>query len=213
MMSGQLRDDLFQWLLDWEEKSDLLLVLGTSLSGMNADRMVTSCAKRARKERKNGGEVLGPVIVSLQKTPKDSVCSLRIFATIDAVMVLLAEEMGLATTPSLRKEEVGEGEEEDVFWVPYNAEGDRVEGGKKMRLDLREDQVVQITRGQFKGDRGVVMGKHEEGHYRIQFRHNIGKNGKKFMAPMLRTMGWWWVEEARRGELEWIPVVNEVAKE
>ena len=216
MMSGQLRSDLFSLLLEWEEKADLLLVLGTSLSGMNADRMVTSCAKRARKERKKGEEgkgLAGPVIVSLQKTPKDSVCSLRIFSTIDKVMELLAEEMRLSTTPLVQKGEVREGEEEeDVFWVPYNEKGDRVEGGEKIKLDLREDQVVKITRGQFEGDRGVVMGKHDEGHYRIQFRHNIGRGGKRFMAPMLRTMGWWWVEEARRGDLEWIPVVNDVVK-
>jgi hypothetical protein len=39
-MSGNLRGDLFEWLREWEERADLVLVLGTSLSGMNADRMV-----------------------------------------------------------------------------------------------------------------------------------------------------------------------------
>jgi hypothetical protein len=39
-MSGNLRGDLFEWLREWEERTDLVLVLGTSLSGMNADRMV-----------------------------------------------------------------------------------------------------------------------------------------------------------------------------
>ena len=40
MMNGNLRGDLFEWLREWEERADLVLVLGTSLSGMNADRMV-----------------------------------------------------------------------------------------------------------------------------------------------------------------------------
>ena len=39
-MIGNLRGDLFEWLREWEERADLVLVLGTSLSGMNADRMV-----------------------------------------------------------------------------------------------------------------------------------------------------------------------------
>ena len=41
-MSGNLRDDLIERLMEWEAKADLVLVLGTSLSGMNADRMVRS---------------------------------------------------------------------------------------------------------------------------------------------------------------------------
>jgi NAD-dependent SIR2 family protein deacetylase len=80
MMSGQLRTDLFEWLLEWEQKADLLLVLGTSLSGMNADRMVSAASKRHRK-----GEGLGTVIISLQKTPYDCSSSLRIFSTLDKV--------------------------------------------------------------------------------------------------------------------------------
>jgi NAD-dependent SIR2 family protein deacetylase len=217
MMAGQLRTDLFEQLLEWETNSDLLLVLGTSLSGMNADRMVNSVSKRARAK-----EALGAVIVSLQRTPSDSKSSLRFFATIDSVMELLAEEMGLSMDPSPQCEMIippGRQPEEDLFLVPYDQEGNLMENcqvgeegdadlSKLMRLDLREDAVLHITTGQFSGDKGVVMSKHPEGHFRIQFRHNIGKGGKKFMAPMLRTLGWWWVDAATRGELPSIPVVS-----
>ncbi len=51
MMDGQLRTDYFQWLCEWEERSDLCLVLGTSLSGMNADRMVHRAYSRAAKTK------------------------------------------------------------------------------------------------------------------------------------------------------------------
>ena len=214
MMAGQLRGDLFDWLLEWENDSDLLLVLGTSLSGMNADRMVSSSSKRAAR-----GEGFGAVIVSLQRTPMDSKSSLRFFATIDQVLGLLAEELQLSTTVNPSCEMVipeGRQPEPDVFLIPYDEDGNRRDDclgenpdlSKFMRLDLREDAVVHITTGQFQGDKGVVMSKHEEGHFRIQFRHNIGKGGKIFMAPMLRTLGWWWVDSATRGEMLHIPVVS-----
>ncbi len=45
--SGKLRSDLFDWLCDMELATDLCLCLGTSLSGMNADRAAVTCAKRS----------------------------------------------------------------------------------------------------------------------------------------------------------------------
>merc|ERR1711907_444278 len=79
-------------MLDWEEKVDLCLALGTSMVGMNADRMAIAPAERARK---GSAGALGTVIVSLQETQYDTLASLRIFATIDEVMKLLAAELKL----------------------------------------------------------------------------------------------------------------------
>jgi len=62
-MSGSLRDDLISDLVGWEHKTDLVLTLGTSLSGMNSDRLVTTAVKKQSQ-----GKSLGAVIVSLQKT-------------------------------------------------------------------------------------------------------------------------------------------------
>jgi len=89
-MSGSLRDDLFAWMLKEEKQTDLCLAMGTSLCGMNADRVATTPAKKALK-----GKALGTVIVSLQQTKLDHLASLRIFATIDEVMEKLAAEMEL----------------------------------------------------------------------------------------------------------------------
>jgi len=52
-MSGELRGDLFQWLEEWEGYQDLCLCLGTSLCGMNADRMVKTASKKFTEERNN----------------------------------------------------------------------------------------------------------------------------------------------------------------
>jgi hypothetical protein len=47
MMSGSLRDDLFADLLRIEHSADLCLCLGTSLSGMNADRVADMVSRKA----------------------------------------------------------------------------------------------------------------------------------------------------------------------
>ena len=110
----------------WEARADLVLALGTSLCGMNADRLVSTCAGKARV-----GGALGSVIVSLQRTQHDAAAALRIFAKLDDVFGLLAEEMALEgcgaealAVPAARyvpgvpdAARVAE----DVFRVPYDA--------------------------------------------------------------------------------------------
>merc|ERR1719386_602668 len=59
LYSGSLRGDLFQDMVNWANTSDLVLVLGTSLSGLNADQ----CATKAAKRSFNKG-ALGSVIIS-----------------------------------------------------------------------------------------------------------------------------------------------------
>merc|ERR1711988_1703419 len=86
-MDGSLRADLIERMLDWESQVDLCLSLGTSMVGMNSDRMAVAPAERMRKGVKGA---LGTVIVTLQQTQYDSLASIRIFAPIDCVMELLS---------------------------------------------------------------------------------------------------------------------------
>lgn len=74
-MKGSLRDDLFSRLQEWEMQADLCLTLGTSLSGMNADRVAISTAERAMQ-----GAAIGTAMVNLQRTRRDGLMSLRIFS-------------------------------------------------------------------------------------------------------------------------------------
>jgi transcription initiation factor IIF auxiliary subunit/NAD-dependent SIR2 family protein deacetylase len=104
-MTGSLRDDLCSSLYKHEQKTDLCIAIGTSLCGMNADRMVTTPAQkfieqrgRLKSLRMHMGRTapcLGAVIIGLQQTQHDSISSLRIFSKIDEVMALLAWEMKL----------------------------------------------------------------------------------------------------------------------
>jgi NAD-dependent SIR2 family protein deacetylase len=96
-MTGSLRGDLCEWMEEWEEKTDLCLAMGTSLCGMNADRMVETPSQKLRE----GCGGLGAVIVGLQQTQYDAVSSLRIYAKINLVMALLAKELLLDVLPNV----------------------------------------------------------------------------------------------------------------
>lgn len=60
MMSGQLRSDLFEAMEYQKNCTDLVLALGTSLAGMNADTMGFTVTEKQIK-----GNALGLVIVNL----------------------------------------------------------------------------------------------------------------------------------------------------
>lgn len=128
--SGNLRSDLFKWMLEWENKADLCLCLGTSLSGMNADRMAKTPAKKAMN-----GKGLGTVLINLQQTDLDSMCSVRIWSKLDDAFRILVQKLGLTVTPIVPSIPPG-----DVYQVPYNEKGEKVcrelVGSKKSILFL-----------------------------------------------------------------------------
>lgn len=64
-MSGTLRDDEIKSLLEWEGKADLCVAMGTTMCGMNSDRIFHSCAKSAFHTFRTGKVVLIPSIFFL----------------------------------------------------------------------------------------------------------------------------------------------------
>ena len=212
-MSGTLRTDLFEDLLSWTQHTDLCLVLGTSLSGMNADRLCTDVAERlqARGWAPERAEpaVFGAVIVGLQRTGCDHLASLRIYAKLDDVFALVAQELGISVEDreyALPEIPAAQNPEPFVFMVPYDAAGRLQEGGPLLRWDLREDTRVRLTAGQFVGDEGEVVGPNQEGHIKIRFFHPIGKGS--FKAPMERTLGLWWISAAVFGQVPLLPIIS-----
>jgi len=224
-MSGQLRTDLFEDMMEWELKADMVMAIGTSLCGMNADRVFTTCAQRAQ----TGDEsALGGVIVSLQRTQYDDIAALRIYAKIDDVAALLAEELGLtdavkrarrsgpyslhralkaiAGKGALRTAEVSE----DIFEVPYDARTGKLaaEGAEPMRWNLTEGAKVKLTAGPYAGDEGEVMSRMSDGHWRIQFKHCVNPKRSKTKVPFVRVLGAWWVESAVLASVPALPIVN-----
>jgi NAD-dependent SIR2 family protein deacetylase len=78
------------------DKCDVMLALGSSLTVTPAADLPEEVGDRWAEDIQNGKNTNNHlVIVNLQKTPLDDVCSLRIFAKIDDVMVPLMKELGL----------------------------------------------------------------------------------------------------------------------
>lgn len=206
-MSGTLREDLFDDLLECEHTADLTIALGTSLCGMNADRMVTTIAKRAAENKK-----LGSVVVGIQRTVLDETATLRIFGRCNRVLSLLAEELALSVVsqPSdsyfLPSVLIGREETDYSFpSIPYDAAGNW-SASVTTTLDLREDTELVITGGMHVGALGVVLGFDREGNVRCQFRLKAKRGNLK--APVMMLLGRWWIQAAVDGTVKRIPVVN-----
>lgn len=191
--SGSLRDDLFGWMLEMEARADLCLCLGTSLSGMNADRMAATPAEKAAC-----GEALGTVIINLQRTGLDEAATLRIWAKLDDAFALLARELGLPV-PDMREATGMPAPEGDVFEVPYNAQG-QPDPSVRMRLDLRKGATltVPVDGAPTRGRRARVEGRDREGNIRVRFEG----------ARRANVLGRWWIDAALRGVVPQLPVVN-----
>jgi hypothetical protein len=141
-MKGALRPDLARWMMDWTGRTDFALAMGTSLSGMRADGLVTSVARRFLAGLKPDATAAdkaaagcGAVIVNLQRTRLDSVASLRIFAKTDEVMALLLQKLGIpATAVDMRTHPLpAEGYE----WIPPN--------GKRIPDDRPPKNALPLT--------------------------------------------------------------------
>jgi len=224
-MSGSLRSDLFEDLLECERSTDLAVAIGTSLCGMNADRVVSSAAARAA--RGVGG---GAVIIGLQRTVHDASATLRIFAPIDDVFALLAEQMSLPVPPALpegtyflpRVLSLPDGSRPDpaddsrylLRRLAYDAAGRRLTAdaaqqasGSAAELDLRDGAQVVIPSGMYAGARGEVDGTDREGNPRCRFRLKL-KAGGTFRAPFAMLLGTWHLQAAADATIAQLPVVN-----
>eukprot|EP01125_Pyxidicula_operculata_P021365 TRINITY_DN818_c0_g1_i1.p1 TRINITY_DN818_c0_g1~~TRINITY_DN818_c0_g1_i1.p1 ORF type:complete len:368 (+),score=67.19 TRINITY_DN818_c0_g1_i1:94-1197(+) len=195
--SGTLREDLFRDLTSLQREIDLCLCLGTSLSGMNADKTANL---PAIKSRKKNSTTIGTVIINLQKTPLDTETCLRIWARLDDAFSLLAKKLGL---PKIEPHPavIPEG---DVYEVPYNSSGmkdDKV----LMKWDLRAGAKIRIVNkyaSNFTCE-GEMMEK-SHGHYRVF----LLEEHKKIKDRVQRLMGTWWVDSALRGAVPSLPFVN-----
>lgn len=145
--SGSLHDRAFPWMEDDANTADLVIVLGTSLGGLNADQVAINTAERSLIAGPGGGSggALGTVCINLQQTEQDGKMTLRLFGKSDDILRGLLAELGF-----------GRIRLDPVTWplvsraqVPYDAEGRRLPAGARrlMWLDLGDGQQVRITAG------------------------------------------------------------------
>lgn len=200
LYSGNLKTEECKWMRHQAQHASLVLVLGTSLGGLNADQVAHNAA-----ERSLSGRALGMVLINLQQTEHDGTTTLRIFEETDKVFQMLLDEMNIplplsssmATTPK-----------QDCVLVPYDENGNQSES-VKMWWDLRPGASVKLVDGH------NVVGARQPAH------HCIGKGVGKVTCWRDSTMGiymvldgitmclgQWWIDAAVRGGPKTLPVVN-----
>jgi len=179
-------------MLEAEQRVDLCLCLGTSLSGMNADRMAKTPAKKSRKPIP---EALGTVVINLQQTPLDSYALIRIWAKLDDVFRILAQKLELGQIKPIPLP-IPAG---DIYEVPYNAEG-YLDSDVRMIWDLKVGSQVMICNKEAKnyGALGTIGSKRGD-HYSIFLEEK---------KTVLRLLGGWWIDVALRGAVLCLPLIN-----
>jgi len=146
---------------DDTRSADLVLVLGTSLGGLNADQVATECA--ARSLRRGPRESLGTVCINLQQTEQDGKMTLRLFGRSDDVLARLLPKLGLP----MPRRSVLRLPTESRMLVPYDAEGRRLPEDSKARgrssrsscISARLGSRVTVVLGMWwldAADRGAV---------------------------------------------------------
>jgi len=185
---GTLRDDLYQWMKSWQEKSCLCIAMGTSLSGFNADSTPEVAASRGRL-----------VLINLQHTPMDSISSLRIYARIDTVMKALMIALNLdrhvaaapANFPALLPASVRIAP--DLYRLPVDPVSCVPSPDCEINWDLRTGARILLLGGPYDGDVGTVVEKNNDGHYRIRFEDSVNETLRLKRAPFSLWLGSWWI--------------------
>jgi len=209
---GNLKHEHFQSMKKAADTADLVLVLGTSLSGLNSDRVAKDPAVRSLK-----GKSLGTVIINLQQTKLDGISTLRIFDQTDRVLSSLLEKCKVPLPPSPKYPTVTKA------LIPYDKNGKRSHTVKTY-LDLSNNQKIRLSPNH------NCQGAKQPGYLHIgatspyRYRDSVRQPGPghgHVVGYSQRQGGWqlqiegasmllggWWLEAAARGALEYLPVIN-----
>jgi len=106
LYSGTLKSDAYPRMKNDAATADLVIVVGTSLGGLNADQVATKPAERSQKNapwhRRGTGGALGTVIINLQQTEKDGLATLRLFGTTDSILSRVCVKLGVGHVTKCR---------------------------------------------------------------------------------------------------------------
>ena len=194
--SGNLRDDLYEWMERMEKKIDLCLCLGTSLSGMNADRVATTPAKRMARGDKG---ILGTIIINLQQTHLDNKCAVRVWAKLDDVFLMIAKKLDLDLT--IDNTPVVPSKYKNKFVVPYNEDG-ILDTSSSMVWNLKIGEKIRICVKGASNENcdGEIVSQDSEGNFSVQVNQKP--------IPKRYKLGRWWILSALEGKVPHLPFVN-----
>lgn len=214
LYSGSLKKHECKWMEREARDADLVLVIGTSLGGLNADQVATEAAMRSKD-----GRSLGMVLINLQQTCHDGEATLRVFGSSDDVLKGL---LGKLQIPKLALQPaVFQGDRRVL--VPYDENGKR---SKKVRmwLDLHPGSQVRLNPSHnIQGAKQPVylhIGARRPHRYEGEVRQNgpgrgvVSRWSNKKVGIDLKIegvhmlLGQWWLDAAIRGGPPSIPIVN-----
>lgn len=208
LYSGSLRGDLCTDMVTLARTADLVLVLGTSLSGLNADQCVSETARRSLPDKPAS---LGSVIISPQRTPEDGQASLRLFATADEVMAALAHEFDVQARLDPNHRRAAFSIERRVK-VPYDRNGKRSDKVQTW-WDLSPGAKLRVS------EHNNIEGAQQPAYLHIT-PMLVGEALPCNQAACCISiwfcgdhstsmqLGIWWIDAALRGGVEYLPVVN-----
>ena len=147
--SGNLHDQAYPSMVHDAETADLVLVIGTSLGGLNADQVASSTAERSLIPlpymADGAGGALGTVCINLQQTVEDGKMTLRLFGKSDDILTRVVDILKIGPIPTTSPK-----------WpkaralVPYDADGRRLPPKDTetphMWLDLRRGRKVSMRK-------------------------------------------------------------------
>jgi NAD-dependent SIR2 family protein deacetylase len=191
---GNLRTDLFDWMERMENETDLCLCLGTSLSGMNADRMAKTPAKKSLQQP---ATALGTIIINLQQTSLDSKCVIRVWAKLDDAFAILQELLELEIKPCPVFES------REAWAIPYDEKGKRdLKCVQLLKMGIGERIRIAVETAVNYNCHGKVINNRNPDFYLVQLFE--GSNG----FARNRAFGRWWLTALARGMCDTAPMVN-----
>ena len=219
--SGSLDERLIPWMENDANTADLVLVLGTSLGGLYADRVATDTAERSCLPGE--ASALGSVMINLQQTTEDGKMSLRLFGTTDDMLAQLLGELGYGRNPRFPPCVFTR---ENRVLVPYDKYGRRLpaDSSQRMWLDLSPGAAVCITPGHnIQGAKqpaflhiGATKPRMLKGETRqpgpgrgsVIRRDDSASCFHLQIEGACMRLGVWWLDSAARGAVEHLPIVN-----
>jgi len=223
-----LKSDLLDQLLHEAQESDLLLVLGTSLSGMTADKIAEKVSGRSISQKS-----LGIVIINLQQTRLDHVSSIRVWSKISDAFKLLEKIFKLDEVenpvwmPSNNHNNNNNNNnnsnnnnnnnnnnsntnnigDNDIFQIPYDNKGQKSETLHPLDLSIGTTLIIADPHASNFGCFLTVTEKDQAGDWVLMEQKQVDdENGSGIKKR--RRLHRWWIDVARRGQISQFPIVN-----
>lgn len=98
-MGKRLKHENFELLVEWREKTDFVIALGTSMSGMHSDSIVKEAINKNKsfthkhRSKRGRNQCQGVSIINYQQTQYTLQSSINIFNDIDDTFLKLAKYM------------------------------------------------------------------------------------------------------------------------